>query len=98
MLQVMSANRLRDGAVVFLGPQGVWVESLDEALVCVDEQALESSLAQAKADERANLVLDLAAFEIVQSSKGIRAAHLRDAIRAAGPTVHRDHGKQALRP
>lgn len=98
MPQVVSANRLQDGVVVFVGPEGRWVERLDEAIVFDDKQAGDAALERAQADERANLVLDLNAFEIVRSSKGIRAAHLRDAIRAAGPTVHLDHGKQALRP
>jgi hypothetical protein len=95
MPQVVSANRLTDGTVVFLGPQDRWVELLSEAEIFDGEAAISAALARAKAAEARNLVLDCAAFEVTGSGPTIAAVHLRDAIRAAGPTVHRDHGKQA---
>ena len=33
--------------------------------------------------------------DVIVTGDKVRAAHIRDAIRAAGPTVHLDHGKQA---
>ncbi|HUZ66429.1 MAG TPA: DUF2849 domain-containing protein [Beijerinckiaceae bacterium] len=98
MPQVLTANRLRDGAVVFLGAEDRWVERLDEARVLEDKVVADTALEGAKADEKANLVLDLYAFEVVRFNGGVRATHLRDAIRAAGPSVRLDHGKQASRP
>jgi sulfite reductase (NADPH) hemoprotein beta-component len=95
MPKVVSANRLTDGAVVFLGPQDRWVELLPEAEIFDGEAAIAAALERAKAAEAGNLVLDCDAFEVTGSGPTIAAAHLRDAIRAAGPTVHLDHGKQA---
>lgn len=95
MPKVVSANRLTDGAVVFLGPRDRWVELLPEAEVFDGQASIAAALEQAKAAVAANLVLDCEAIEVTGSGKSIAAAHLRDAIRAAGPTVHLDHGKQA---
>jgi sulfite reductase (NADPH) hemoprotein beta-component len=96
MPKVISANRLTDGAVVFLGLQDRWVETLPEASIFDGEAAISAALVRAKAAEARNLVLDCDAFEVTGSGATVAAVHLRDAIRAAGPTVHRDHGKQAL--
>ena len=95
MPQVISANRLADGAVVFLGRDGAWVELLPEAEVFDGEAALAEGLARAKAAEARNLVLDIAPIDVTGSGKGLAATHLREIIRSAGPTVRRDHGKQA---
>ena len=95
MAKVVSANRLTDGAVVFLGPRDRWVELLPEAEIFAGEAAISAALERAQAAETGNLVLECDAFEVTGSGATIAAAHLRDAIRAAGPTVHLDHGKQA---
>jgi hypothetical protein len=94
MPKVVSANRLADGAVVFLGPQDRWVELLPEAEIFGSEAVISAALARAKAAEARNLVLECDAVEVTGSGATVAATHLRDAIRAAGPTVHLDHGKQ----
>ena len=37
--QVMTANRLRDGDVVFLTRSGVWSEKIDDAVLALEPQA-----------------------------------------------------------
>jgi hypothetical protein len=95
MAKVISANRLADGAVVFLGPQDQWVEFLPQAETFDTEAALATGLDRAKAAEAHNLVLDIAALEVAGTGPHLAATHLREVIRSAGPTVRRDHGKQA---
>lgn len=94
MPQVVSANRLSDGIVVFLGPDGAWVEGL-QAAALFDKASVEQGLAKANADSKANVVIEVLAFEVIEEAGRRRPAHIRDAIRAAGPTVRRDTGKQA---
>jgi hypothetical protein len=94
-VRVISANRLADGTVVYFGKQGRWVESFGEAKAYADESAFQAALARAQADDRANLVLDVVAVDALKSGADLRPSHIREAIRAAGPTVRRDHGKQA---
>jgi hypothetical protein len=94
MSEVITANRLTDGVVVFRAGGG-WVEDFAEAAVYEDDEAAKAALARAREDEAGNLVVD--AYPVVVE---MRAGHyapkaLREAIRAAGPTIRLDLGKQA---
>ncbi len=94
--QVMTANRLGDGAVVYLTESGGWSEWLHEARVAetdADETALTDAAAAAEA---ARLVVSTYAMRVARDEVG-RPLPLsqRERIRAAGPTVHPAFGKQA---
>jgi hypothetical protein len=94
-LKAISANRLTDGVVMYLRADGGWTERFQEAAAWDDAAGLEAGLHQAKKDEAANRVVDVAPVDAVRAGEELRPAHLREVIRANGPTVHRDHGKQA---
>ncbi len=99
--QVVTANRLRDGAVVYRGPQG-WVERLDEALLLAGKDEVAKTVAEAKADMAGNLVIldgedHNKVMDVVRENGNLRPLRAREKIRAAGPTVRRDLGKQAER-
>ncbi len=95
MPQVVSANRLDDGIVVFLARGEAWVEQIAGAEVFSDKAALEAALARGQAAVDENLVVDIAPVDVEITPRGIEPKHIRDRIRAAGPTVRLDHGKQA---
>jgi hypothetical protein len=95
MPQIVSANRLSDGIIVFLGPSNQWVERLAEARVYADAAAAREGLAFADSELKGNRVVEIAAFDVSVANGVATPVHLRDKIRAAGPTVHREHGKQA---
>jgi hypothetical protein len=87
MLNVVSANRLTDGTVVYLGPQDNWVEQLDAAAVFASEAACEAGLEKGRAAVAANLIVDPFVVAVVEEADSRRAVSLRDAIRALGPTI-----------
>lgn len=93
--QVMTANRLADGLVVFLTRAGVWSEKIDDAVLALEPQASAALEARAAADVKANLVTGQYLFEAERVNGNIRASHFRERIRTLGPTVRTDHGKQA---
>ena len=95
MPQVITANRLDDGIVVFLGSTGAWVEALDDATTFADKASVEAAMAIAQKDVAQNRVVDIFSFDVKVAGAHISAVTLRDIIRTSGPTVHRDHGKQA---
>ena len=95
MPQVISANRLVDGIVVFLDRDGQWVEKLNAAATFADKTSLETAVASAQKDVAKNIVVDIFPFDVTVSGATISAIALRDKIRTNGPTVHLDHGKQA---
>ena len=93
MQQVITANRLRDGIVVFVAPENRWVEQLAEAAIFVSVDASAAALRSAQKDELSNAVLDVYAIDVLERGGIVRPAKLREAIRAQGPTVHPEHGK-----
>ena len=95
MPDVITANRLADGVVVFQTPDGGWSEDFNRAAVVKDAGATAEALARAKKDEAANLVVDAYSFPVELRNGHVAPKALREAIRAAGPTTRRDLGKQA---
>jgi Protein of unknown function (DUF2849) len=93
--QVMTANRLRDGEVVFLTRSGDWAVAIDNAVLAQEPQAVTALEARAKADEKATLVTGSYLFDAERIDGKIKASHIRERIRAQGPTVRLDLGKQA---
>jgi hypothetical protein len=95
MPQVVTANRLTDGRVVFLDARGAWVERFADAAAFSEKDAIEAALKRAEQGVADNLVVDVFAFEVKLDGTALAAITLRDKIRTRGPTVHPDHGKQA---
>jgi len=85
--QIVSANRLTDGAIVFLRADDGWSSSLDEAWFVEDETALAAALARAQTDAKDNAVVAIEAFEVRRTEKGVVPERLRDRIRVNGPTI-----------
>lgn len=97
--QVLTANRLADGAVVY-GAGGVWVERLEDAELLASKAEVEARLAAAKADVANNIVVldgedQNKVMVVVRENGQLRPLRVREKIRAAGPSVRRDLGKQA---
>jgi sulfite reductase (NADPH) hemoprotein beta-component len=95
MPDVVTANRLTDGVVVFQTADEGWSEDFNRAAVQADAQATAGALARAKEDEASNIVVDPYAVAVEERNGHIAPKALREAIRAAGPTIRRDLGKQA---
>jgi hypothetical protein len=92
MPDVIIASRLADGVVVFQTADHGWSEDFNRAAVRADAAA---ALARAKEDEARNRVVDAYAVAVEIRNGHVVPKALREAIRAAGPTVRRDLGKQA---
>lgn len=90
MAQVLTANRLIDGAVLYW-QGGAWVEALAEAEIFDAPAAAAAALAAAADFVAANAVVAPYLFE-VRDGRPVKA---REAVRAAGPSVRPDLGKQA---
>ena len=93
--QVMTANRLRDGEVVFLTRNGSWNERIDEAVLALEPQAAGALESRAAEDVKSTLVTGPYLFDAERVDGKIRAIHMRERIRTLGPTVRLDLGKQA---
>lgn len=95
MSYAISANRLTDGIVVFLSPTG-WAEGMGDAQRFPDKASVEAALEnRAKPDVSHNLIVEPTVFDVTEVNGVARAAHIRELIRANGPTIRPDLGKQA---
>jgi hypothetical protein len=92
MAQVLTANRLSDGEVAYLAADGAWVEDIATAHVVATAEAETAALATGVAAERDLKVVHAYLFDITPDRRPVK---MREIIRAAGPTVRRDLGKQA---
>ena len=93
--QVMTANRLRDGDVVFLTRSGAWSEKIDDAVLALEPLAIAALEARAADDVEATLITGQYLFDAERLEGKIRALHIRERMRTLGPTVRLDLGKQA---
>ena len=92
--QMLSANRLRDGEVVWW-KAGQWVTTLVEGEIFEDPKVADAALEAAQAFVRGNEVVTPYLFDVRVANGAIRPVKEREIIRAAGPSVRTDTGKQA---
>ena len=93
--QIVTANRLRDGIAVFLTRAGDWSESIDDAALALEPEAAAALEARAKDDEKKTIVTGSYLVDAERLNGRVRASHIRERMRALGPTVRLDLGKQA---
>ena len=93
--QVMTANRLRDGDVVFLTRNGDWSEVIDDAVLAQEPLAVSALELRAAEAVKATVVTGTYLFHAERLNGKIRAVEIRERIRTLGPTVRKDLGKQA---
>lgn len=89
--QIVTANALVDGDVVFRTDDGRWVRTIDDAGLLADPAAADAALAAANRDAAAAIVLDVALIEVTVADGRVVPVRLRERIRAFGPTVKADH-------
>lgn len=90
-LKAVTANRLREGDVVYLTDSGLWSSWLNQAAVSDDTAVQEALLQQAEADVAARKVVAPYLIELAEVDGILRPFSTREIIRAAGPTVRADY-------
>ncbi len=95
MMKVLTANRLGDGIAVWLGANGQWLDNLDSALIARHQEAADALDVAGQSAFNKNLVVDIAVIDVEEHDGVIYPLRLRERIRATGPTIRLDLGKQA---
>jgi sulfite reductase (NADPH) hemoprotein beta-component len=97
-VQVVTANRLRDGVIVWLTPALGWSEDYTESKVLRDEAEAQAALDAAAIDVKARLVVGPYLAEFKETPEGLQAASARERIRAGKlPTITPDQGSWTAR-
>jgi hypothetical protein len=86
-MQMIIANRLTDGLVVFYTDDGGWSVDIADGIVITDEAEQDRLFRAAKADEDGCIVIDPNLIEVSVDGGSPRPVAIREAIRAFGPTV-----------
>jgi hypothetical protein len=92
--QILTANRLSDGAVLYW-QAGRWIAALADAEVFETDAAAKAALAAAARFVADREVVTPYLFEVRIEDGVAVPAKEREIIRATGPSVRRDLGKQA---
>ena len=87
MPQIVIANSLADGFVVFLTDSKDWSGNIADASVADDDSAAAALLATGVAAEQANRVVDPYLIDVELDGGTPRPVEYREYIRAHGPSV-----------
>ena len=94
MPQVLTANRLEVGEVVYWNSARGWVGRLSEAEILADDKAEDVLKGASEWVQKREIVAPYL-FEVKLRDGAAVPVKMRETIRAAGPTVRTDLGKQA---
>jgi hypothetical protein len=84
-MQIVTANRLIDGRVVFRDADGRWAESFAAAAV-LDASAAAAVLEAAQRDVAARLIVEPYAVDVTSRDGRLEPTAMREKIRVSGPT------------
>jgi hypothetical protein len=93
--KIFNANDINHGRVVYLAADGSWSERIADAAIV--QSAEDEARLQAIADAafEARQVVDVYAIDVAIEDSRIRPLVYRERIRAEGPSVRLDLGKQS---
>lgn len=86
--QVLTANLLGDGLVVFLSKSGSWVASLESAQQARSDFDVAQLEAMGGKEAQANHIVDPYLIEVEETGGGLSPVELRERMRAMGPSVN----------
>ena len=95
--KILTANRLRNGETVYYTAAGSWSPYVTEAKVARTAEEADALAKTGAAAYAANLVVDVAVIDIAPGAP-VKPAHIREVIRAQGPTVRVDLNKPVSPP
>jgi acetyl-CoA carboxylase carboxyltransferase component len=84
---VVTANRLTDGIVVYLTPEGGWVEDITRAARAETEEETQALEEKGKQDEKARIVVAVYAMPIKVVDGEVDPISVREKIRASHRTT-----------
>ena len=94
-MKILTANRLTDGEAVWHVADHGWAETIDRAEIARDKAAEDELEKVGAAGLKNDEVVDVNLIDIELVEGKIVPLRMRERIRAAGPTIRTDLGKQA---
>lgn len=92
--QVLTANRLSDGAVVYLTESGTWSERIAESRVARTAQESAALLADGLEVAEGWTADPPYLIDVTANEEGVWPVRYRERLRASGPSVHPEFARQ----
>ena len=86
-MQMIIANTLKDGFVVFLAEDGSWTAAIESGAIAETDERAANLLTTAKEAEAANVVIDPYLIPVEIEDGRPRPVEYREYIRATGPSI-----------
>lgn len=83
--QVVSANDLFEGDVVYLNVEGGWTRALEDAAVAANQGAAAELLGIAAA--HGDRIVGPYLVNVLKSKSAIEPSHIREKLRVSGPSI-----------
>ena len=91
--QMVTANRLTDGMVVYLTTTGDWATQFAAGAVLADQAAADAALVDADRAAKQQLIVGQYLIDVLVDGEGVKPTSTRERIRAdRGPTIEVDAG------
>ena len=87
MPSVVTANRLKDGIVVYLAPNGSWTEEIGRARIAESEDEVSALEAQAAEAVKAREVVAVYPMDVALNDGAVDPLSVRERIRASHRTT-----------
>jgi hypothetical protein len=87
-LQIITANRLVDGVVVYYTTEHTWSQWIADAEISDESNNADTTLALAKADAFAGGIIEPYLVDVYREAQTVKPVRYREAIRARGPSIH----------
>jgi hypothetical protein len=86
-VSILTANRLSDGAVVFLDFDGVWAETFKGAVVARTPDEVRALESRGAFDAARNIVVEPYLIEMHDVGGSLVPVRFRERVRLAGPSI-----------
>ena len=93
--QVVTANRLVDGVVVYLDADGSWTDQIGRSQVATGKDDGHALMAIADKAERDRVVVAPYLIDVAAENGTVRPLRYREVIRAGGPSIAYAPGNDA---
>jgi len=95
MPNVITANDLKTGLVVYQMDDNRWSESVQGAEILTDKKTLAGGLSRAKTAEDKQLVVGVYEIEVEHTDGEVQPTRYRERLRAHGPSTHPEFSRQS---
>lgn len=92
-MQMVTANRLTDGMVVYLTKTGDWATQFAAGALLADQAAADAAMADASEAAKQQLIIGQYLIDVLVEGDSVKPTSTRERIRAdRGPTIEVDAG------